>query len=168
MKKTPDQTAKLPVNSPDLKVGDRVTIPGTGKDSFGVITELLERRCMHQPYYVITTDSGKVVTHAPQDYVGKAPVVGMGFSYGCWTDVYPGSVVEVSKSGRQMTIQDDEYVFAGEPGTGGPGGVQKWDYYPNPDGRKLVFKLNAKGRWIAHGSYSGSLGHRRYYHDYSF
>ena len=160
---------KLEERSPEMKLGDRVTIPGSGKDSFGVITELLEKRCMHNDYYVVTTDSGKVVTLKRQDEVNRMPVVGMGVSYGCWTDVYPGTIVEVSKSGRQITTREDKYKYAGKPGQGGPGGMDSnnWDYYSNDNGRVMVFKLNKHGRWAFRG-YRAHVGGRRYYHDYSF
>lgn len=98
------------------------------------------------------------------------PTVGMGATVLMWTDRSPATVVEVSKSGKSVTIQSDNYR---RTDTNGMSECQDYEYTPNPNGSKRVFTLRKNGRWVAEGSTMNagerlSLGHRDRYYDFSF
>ena len=98
------------------------------------------------------------------------PEVGMGVTYGCWTDRYAGTIIKVSASGREITVQDDH---ARRTDNNGMSECQSYEYTPNPEGAIMVFTLRKNGRWTEKGSpmgkgYRAGIGHRNAYHDYSF
>lgn len=95
------------------------------------------------------------------------PVVGMGATMYVGTDRYPYTVTEVSKSGKQMLIQQDEFSAT----TGHDFyGVQKYCFTPNPKGPVVKVRWNERlGWWRACNCKSlVSLGHRDAYMDPSF
>jgi hypothetical protein len=95
------------------------------------------------------------------------PAVGMGVTYGCWTDRHAGTIIEVSPSGKTIKVQDD---IAKRVDNNGMSECQSYEHSPNPNGQIHVFKItNRKGRkaWRS-GNYVAGLGNRRTYHDYSF
>jgi len=97
------------------------------------------------------------------------PVKGMGVTQGAGSDRYPYTILDVSPSGKQIRIQEDN-------ATPGPGhnfyGSQCWVFTPNPNGRKITISLRKDGRWREVGSGRGSsgygIGHRDKYIDPSF
>lgn len=92
------------------------------------------------------------------------PVVGMGVTLLSWTDRYPGTIVEVSKSGKSITIQED---FADRIDSNGMSECQDYTYRPNPDAPKVVYRLNKRGQW-AHKGQKLRIGERERYYDFSF
>lgn len=98
------------------------------------------------------------------------PVLGMGATAGYGSDRYPYTVVAISASGKQITVQADDYKPA-------PGhhyiNNQVYTYTPNTSAETKVFTLRDNGRWVLKGeSKKGGLclglGHRRHYHDPHF
>jgi len=99
-----------------------------------------------------------------------APEVGMGATICCWTDRHACTVVEVSTSGRVVTVQQDKATRTDNLGVTD---AQSYSYEPNPNAPTQVFTLRRNGRYVAEGSAmkSGevlSLGRRDEHYDYSF
>lgn len=92
--------------------------------------------------------------------------VGDGVSYGFGSDSYPATVIAVSKSGRKVTIQNDDYEYI-------KGTDQEYVYTKNENGGISEYSLRKNGRFCLVGTApswrGGSLGSgRRYYQDPSF
>lgn len=99
----------------------------------------------------------------------KAPEVGMPATLIMWTDREPCTVIEVSASGKTITIQVDSYKRLDDNGMSE---CQEYEFSPNPNGRKIVARMAKNGRYYGSGGMkNGSrviLGHRGKYHDYEF
>jgi hypothetical protein len=97
------------------------------------------------------------------------PEVGMGATVLYWTDRRAATVIEVSASGRQITVQYDK---ATRTDNHGMSDAQSYEYEADPNGATRVFTKRKNGQWIAKGdSLRGQrlgLGYRRHYYDYSF
>lgn len=98
------------------------------------------------------------------------PEVGIGATVHFWSDAHACTVVEVSKSGKRIVVQQDD---AKRTDTNGMSDCQSYEYTPNPTGCTWTFSLRANGRWIlagdpAKGGISCGLGYRRKYYDFSF
>lgn len=108
------------------------------------------------------------ISARPCDFCSQPkPEVGMGVTYGCWTDRMAGTIVEVSKSGKTITVQADT---ATRTDKNGMSECQEYEYTPNPNGEKMVFRITSKKgnkAWRS-GCYTAGLGGRRSYHDFSF
>jgi len=99
----------------------------------------------------------------------KIPEVGMGVTYGYGSDRYPATIIEISKNGKQITIQDDTAV---------PG--ENFDYYgnqnysitQNPNGSTRTYTFRKRGIWVQKGSARAigflTIGSRDKYSDPSF
>ena len=95
-----------------------------------------------------------------------APQVGEGATEFMWSDRQVWTVIEVSKNGKIVTLQQDD-VKAAE---GVDFGHQDWVITPNPNGRTVKVSLRKDGRWKAMGSNHRvfQFGYRHYYYDWSF
>ena len=99
------------------------------------------------------------------------PEVGMGATICYATDRYPATVVAVSKSGKQVTVQEDSFFRTDDNGMSD---CQSYDYERNPNGTLATYTLRRNGSWIERGvgtKEAGkclTIGHRRRYYDYSF
>ena len=107
------------------------------------------------------------------------PKVGDGATLLSWTDRDPATVVavEVTKKGEWVvTVQEDN---AKRTDNRGFSESQDYEYTPNPNGHKSMFRLeesgwrevrrNAKGRLVLTKSGAGiRVGEREKYHDFSF
>lgn len=98
------------------------------------------------------------------------PVVGIGATILMWSDRLPCTVIEVSKSGKSVVVQHDEYT---RTDNNGMSECQDYEFAPNPEGQKRTFTLRKNGRWVVEGSgmKSGeclSIGHRNRYYDFSY
>ncbi len=98
------------------------------------------------------------------------PEVGMGVSFSCWTDRYPGHISYVSPSGKLIRVRTAKHAP-------GPGhhyyNNPVWIITPDPEGAERVFTLRKNGRWVEKGSgmkggYRCGLGVASYHHDPSF
>lgn len=108
----------------------------------------------------------KLVTESKQ----PVPEVGMGATICYWTDRNAATVVAVSESGKQVTVQRDK---ATRKDNNGMSDCQQYEYERDPNGRLSVFTLRRNGKWVDKGSpmNSGaclSLGRRDEHYDYSF
>ena len=115
------------------------------------------------------TETGSLVNHV---YANNStqPEIGMGATILQWTDRTACTIIEISKSGLAVTVQRDNSVRLDKNGMSES---QAYEYTPNPDGPRYVFKFSKKkGQWIEAGSKGKgnrlSIGSRREYHDYSF
>lgn len=87
------------------------------------------------------------------------PIVGMGATIYWWSDRTPGTVVNVSPSGKTVTIREDDVV--------------EWkdhygvSYRDNPNGRLYTARRRKDGTWKAGGN-GVSFGRRAAYRDPSF
>lgn len=98
------------------------------------------------------------------------PTVGQGATILHWTDRSPATVVAVSKDGKTVTVQDDNYK---RTDSNGMSECQDYEFSPNPVGGLTTFTLRRNGRWVVKGSGMNdgnrlSLGERDCYHDFSF
>lgn len=91
------------------------------------------------------------------------PVVGMGATYHGWTDRTPYTVVAVSKTGKTVTVQEDDAVRSDNNGMSES---QGYLFIPNANNPKLTLRLTKQG-W-SHKGMKFTLGSRSKYHDYSF
>jgi hypothetical protein len=95
------------------------------------------------------------------------PKVGDGVTHGAGSDSYPGTIIEVNKTGKTIVFQEDSHKhLSGSFITGDA----KFEYSPNPDGRKFTARWtvrDGKGAYRYDGRAIG-VGHRRYYQDPSF
>lgn len=98
------------------------------------------------------------------------PEVGMGATILYWTDRRAATVIAVSASGREITVQYDTAIRTDDNGMSDS---QSYRYEPNPAGATRVFTKRKNGQWIAKGEpLKGGqrlgLGYRREYYDFSF
>lgn len=98
------------------------------------------------------------------------PEVGMGCSRMMFSDMRAATIVEVSKSGKQILVQDD---IATRVDNNGFSDCQKYEYERNTEAYKQKFTLRKNGRWIEVGAALDSCGYslllnvRREYHDFT-
>lgn len=102
--------------------------------------------------------------------VYAVPTVGMGAYIKGWTDRQACTVIEVSKSGRVVTVQRDH---AKRLGRGGMNECQNYKFTADRNGRTEKFSLRANNSWVSVGSSTSNgyrlyLGVRDHYYDYSF
>lgn len=85
-----------------------------------------------------------------------------------WSDRKAGTIVAISKGGRQVTWQQDK---ATRVDSNGMSEVQDYTYEADPEGTTKVFSLRKNGRWVVQGDSPNGLRlceGRHEYHDYSF
>ena len=98
------------------------------------------------------------------------PVVGMGVSMSYWSDRHAGTVIAVSASKREVTVQQDK---AFRRDKNGMSDSQEYDFERWPEGPTYVFTLRKNGRYYRKGDPMGatpvlSLWGRSEFYDYSF
>lgn len=92
--------------------------------------------------------------------------VGQPATYSPYTDCYPCTVVEVSKSGKTVKIQMDKWEV--ESGSGYDGSA-KYRIIRDESGEIMTFSLRKNGRFVEKGSKARTGGRltigkaRRYY-----
>lgn len=124
------------------------------------------------------TETGSLINHVMSISVRgePAPYVGMGVTLLSWTDRNPGTIVDVLKSGH-IIVQCDDYKRIDNNGLSES---QQYEYSPNPDAHRMIFKKDRKGIWSEYylNPVTGRLnkaqgaglriGVREKYHDFSF
>ena len=114
-------------------------------------------------------NTGSFMNHLMQDSKHAAPKVGMGVTMLSWTDRHPATIIEVSKSGKKITVQEDKAI---RTDSNGMSDSQSYTFERNPNAYTDEYSLRKNGRWVRVGeSQNGSsllVGHRSKYHDYSF
>ncbi len=115
------------------------------------------------------------------------PTVGMGATIYGYTDHKAATVIAVSKSGKQVTLQEDTATLLNGPTSGAPdalkfspggffghtSGIQRWETKPNPEGATRKFSLRDGGRWVEVGQSTRNgttctIGERRHHYDFNF
>jgi hypothetical protein len=97
------------------------------------------------------------------------PKVGMGATLVYWTDRHAATIVAVSASGREITVQRDKAVRTDKNGLSES---QDYTYSPDPEGPTYVATRRKNGRYVLKGEpmrgTGVAIGHRREYYDPSF
>lgn len=99
------------------------------------------------------------------------PEVGMGCTRLQFSDRRAATIVEVSKSGKQILVQDDTATRVDKNGFSD---CQKYEYERNTEAYKRKFTLRKNGKWIEVGASLDSCGYslllnvRREYYDFSY
>lgn len=107
------------------------------------------------------------VTKGPCDFCAQPkPEVGMGVTYGCWTDRYAATIIKVSPSGKTITVRDDIAIRTDKNGLSES---QTYRYEPGTGGTKTFRITTRHGRknWRS-GVYRATVGIRNAYRDPSF
>lgn len=114
------------------------------------------------------TETGSLINHVMSRSGDARPKVGMGCTILGWTDRHPGTIVEVSKSGKRIGVRGD---LARRTDNNGPSENQTYEFSPNPAASTRYYSLRKTGRWVLVGQTSGpqlAIGYRDKYYDYSF
>ena len=103
------------------------------------------------------------------DFVPRKPYVGMGCTRNAVSDCDPCTIIAMSKSGKSITIQDDEFqIISGSECDG----TAQYEYYYNPRGSISGATMRKDGSYRLKGSCKGygrvNIGFRRRYRDPSF
>lgn len=98
------------------------------------------------------------------------PEVGMGATRLLWTDRVACTIIEVSKSGKQITVQRDK---ATRTDGNGMSDAQSYNYTSDPKGETSIYTLRKNGAWVRKGDGHKTgerllIGTRREYYDFSF
>ena len=113
--------------------------------------------------------------------------VGDGATIVGWSDRHAATVVEVSKNGRQVTLQEDKATLLNGATSGEPDalvvtpggfachteGTQRWGLQRDPEGRRMRFSLRKNGAWVMvgeslKGGQRARIGERHHYYDFNF
>ena len=115
------------------------------------------------------TETGSLMNHIYANTRGPAPEIGMAATIMMWSDRVAVTVISISKSGRQVTVQRDKATRIDKNGMSDS---QDNTYERNPNGCIYKFRLNHIGYWVECGSKGKgnhlSLGTRREFYDFSF
>ena len=100
----------------------------------------------------------------------RSPFVGNAATVYWWSDSKAGTIIEVSPSGKRITVQLDKSI---RTDSNGMSDCQDYRYERDPNGPTYKFSLRKNGRWIVigHETRDGvgcSIGSRHTYHDFSF
>ena len=97
------------------------------------------------------TETGSLTNHLySRAVIGQPePVVGMGATILMWTDRHAATIIDTWKDTKKGTI----YVHVREDtakrtDTNGYGGTQVYEYSPNFNGTKSVFRQEPDGSWM--------------------
>lgn len=94
------------------------------------------------------------------------PTVGMGATIHVGSDSYPATVIQVTRNGKRVVIQEDT---ATRIDSNGMSESQDYKYEPNPQGEIHIVTLRKDGRYRETGGKTPvSIGFRRKYYDFSF
>ena len=99
------------------------------------------------------------------------PEVGLGATAIWYSDRSVYTIVEVSKSGRSIVVQEDDVVADKSKPLGI--GHQDWIITPNPNAPRIIVTLRSNGKWVikGQGQKNGQrflIGARDYYYDWTF
>ncbi len=94
------------------------------------------------------------------------PTIGMGATIQVGSDSYPATVIQVTRNGKRVVVQED---IATRIDNNGMSESQEYTYQPNPEGTIHIATLRKDGRYRETGGKTPiSIGFRRKYYDYSF
>lgn len=94
------------------------------------------------------------------------PTLGMGATIHVGSDSYPATVIQVTRNGKRVVVQED---IATRIDNNGMSDSQDYTYEPNPDGEIHVATLRKDGRYReVGGKIPISIGFRRKFYDFCF
>ena len=94
------------------------------------------------------------------------PTIGMGATIHIGSDSHPATVIQVTRNGQRVVVQED---IATRTDSNGMSESQSYTYSPNPNGTTYIVTLRKDGRYrVTGGKMPVSIGFRRKYYDYSF
>jgi hypothetical protein len=94
------------------------------------------------------------------------PEIGMGITISVGSDRYPGTIIDISASGKTITFQKDSYKRIDSNGMSED---QEYEYSPNPNGEIEQASLRKNGRFmLIHTKIPIYVGEREHYYDFSF
>lgn len=90
----------------------------------------------------------------------------MGATIHVGSDSYPATVIQVTRNGKRVVVQEDNAIRVD---TNGMSESQQYTYEPNPQGAIHIATLRKDGKYRETGGKTPiSIGFRRKYYDYSF
>ena len=94
------------------------------------------------------------------------PKIGGGATISYGSDCHPATIINISPSGRRITIQMDK---ATRIDNNGMSEIQEYEYSADPNGTVLIASLRRDGRWrVINSQTPVSINGRRKFHDFSF
>lgn len=94
------------------------------------------------------------------------PTIGMGATIRIGSDSYPATIIQVTRNGRRIVLQEDN---ATRTDNNGLSELQEYTYETNSNGTTHIATLRKDGRYrLTGGQIPVSLGNRRKYLDPSF
>ena len=91
------------------------------------------------------------------------PEIGMGATKVVGSDRYPCTIIDITSSGKTLTVQEDK---ATRLDNNGMSSLQEYLYEENPDGEIERFRMTKRG-W-RNGSVGLIIGTREKYYDFDF
>lgn len=111
-------------------------------------------------------DTGSLTNYMMGIGGDKIPEIGMGVTELCWSDRYPYTIIDITKSGKTITIQRDKAIRIDNNGMSED---QEYVYERDPNGIIYKARKNKYGRWQTIGDKTRlKIGEREKYYDFSF
>jgi hypothetical protein len=112
------------------------------------------------------TETGSLVNHLYSMAIGPEPEIGMGATICSWTDRHAFTVIDISPSGKTITLQQDD---AKRIDKNGMSDTQEYEYTRDLNGPIEKARRNRQGGWQTIGGKNTVLiGKRAEHYDYSF
>jgi hypothetical protein len=168
---TTPRTLTFTKKARDIQANDLLDVDGTPVRVSTVRSALTPRNIWQ---ITVTTDGAGVITFRGADIRDHAvlmhaavPAIGDGATLAVGSDSYPYTVVSVSASGKQITVQADDTRIVFGSFASGDAQVR---YSRNTDGGTRVLRWSARfGRWVPQGGgRPAHFGTRCLYRDPSF
>lgn|SRR5574337_164337 len=94
------------------------------------------------------------------------PSVGMGATIRVGSDSYPTTIIQITRNGKRIVIQEDNAIRTDNNGLSE---LQEYTYQTNPNGAIYIATLRKDGRYRLQGEQTPVyIGVRRKYYDPSF
>lgn len=94
------------------------------------------------------------------------PEIGMGITWTSGSDRYPGTIIEISASGKRIVFQED---IATRTDNNGMSESQTYTFQPDPTGTVYHASFRKDGRWkLMECKTPVYIGTRSKYYDFSF
>ena len=112
----------------------------------------------------------EILSGASETNRSQPPTVGMGATQLYISDRHACTVIEVSRNGKRVVVQNDRETRTDRNGFSE---IQTWEHERNPRGPTSAYTLRKGGRWVLEGASLRSgqqllLGERMTYWDPSF